>query len=116
MHRKCRPQYFLRMGTAGACSPRKWLRMAKESAVDVHLRDDLLPVRVLRTHDVDCREQGRDHREQARVSEMTTRADATPEAKARRTGVADSGVDVTRRSQIPLRLERFRIGVIFWVV
>jgi hypothetical protein len=115
-HREGVLQHLFRMLATRANRPRKRLGVAGSTTCNVDLRDNLFALRILSTYDVDSCEQGRDHHEQARVGDVTTRAYAATEAKGGGTGIADGGVERAVGGEVTLRVESLGIRIIFRVM
>jgi hypothetical protein len=107
---------FLRAPATRAYRPCERLRVTEETAVDVNVGDDLVALGVLRADDVDGRQNGREHREEACVGDVTAGADAAAETEARCARVTDGRVDLAVGSEISLRLERVWLRVVLGVV
>jgi hypothetical protein len=90
--------------------------MTEQTRGDVHVGDDLVALCVLGSNYFDGREQRRYHHEQARIRDVSSRADPAAEAKACRTGIAHSRVKLSRLREVPLGLECVWLRVILGVM
>jgi hypothetical protein len=107
---------LLRMPTTRTHRPCKRLRVAEKTAGDVDVGDNIVPLGIFRTNDVDGRENRREHREEARVGDVAPRADAAAKTEACRAWITDVRIDLAVGSKVPLRFERVRLGVVLGIV
>jgi hypothetical protein len=90
--------------------------VAEVTTRHMDLGDNILAFRILGAHNVDGCEQRCDRRKKTRLGNVTSRTDATAEAKASCTRVTDRRVKLAVRSEVTGRVEGLGIGVILWVM
>jgi hypothetical protein len=90
--------------------------MTERAARHVNLRNKLVALPILRSHDFDRSEQRRDREEQACVGDEPAGTDPTSESKACGPWVPHRPIEIAVRREVTAGVESLRFRIVFRIV